>query len=370
MSAYASDIPILRTSERGAFKRCVWRWEREYEEGWRPAIRQADAAWFGIGIHEALAQWYQRGMRRGQHPAAFFADWVGDEIAYARSYLGENFEDGVWLDAKDLGIAMMEGYVDHYGRDRSWHIIATERPFRIIIKRKGKPVAIFQSRWDGVLRSKADGRVYLLESKTTAQITLPYLEIDDQGGSYFAVASTILRAEGVLKPDEVIAGIIYNFMRKAMPDERPRNRAGQCLNMPTKNHYVAAILSGTNGWTPERLRKMKVEDLAGLAAAHDIVVEGDVSKSQPSPLFVREIVERTPSEQRRQLDRIADEVEVMNAVRAGIIPVTKTPTKDCPKCPFWLPCTLDERGSRGAFRSVMDADYIQIDPYEDTRKSA
>jgi hypothetical protein len=325
----ATDLPILRTSARATFKRCPWRWLQEYEYGYRPIDGDADAAWLGIGVHEAFAQWYGKGKRRGQHPAEFFAEWAGEEIAYVKSYSDETFDDGVWLDAKELGIAMLENYVDHYGRDPGFHIIATEEPFRITIKRGGNPVCIFQSRWDGVLRLAADGQVYLLETKTASQITLPYLEIDDQGGSYFAVASQILRARGILKQGQDIAGIIYNFLRKTTGDEREQNEDGLYLN---KN--------------------------------------GEISKRQPPPPFVREIVLRSKAEQRKQLDRIADEVMWMNAVRDGTLPVIKTPTKDCPRCPFWLPCQLDERSNYAEAESVLHSDYIQIDPYEDTRKSA
>jgi hypothetical protein len=154
-----------------------------------------------------------------------------------------------------------------------------------------------------------------------------------------------------------------------MPDERPRNAEGLCLNKPTKKHYIEA-LTGVDDWHPSALSKMTIDQLDSIAAAHYIVVEGDVSKSQPSPLFVREIVERSPQEQRTQLERIADEVAVMNAVRDGTIPVTKTPTKDCPRCPFWLPCQLDERGNKREVHSIMKADYVQVDPYEDNYKSA
>jgi len=297
--------------------------------GYKQQSPQADALWFGIGIHEALALWYLKGTKRGPHPADTFEAWAGDEINFARTYLDETFDEPVWVDAKELGIAMLEQYVDYYGKDSQWKIISVEQPFRVRIMYKGTPVAYFASRWDGVLLNLEDGQIYLLENKTAAQIVTAYLELDDQGGSYWAVASHLLRQQGILKPKEQIAGIIYNFLRKAMPDERPYNEDGQYLNK-----------------------------------------DGSVSKRQPPKLFHREPVERSPLEQRTQLERIADEVAVMNAVRKGQIPVTKTPTKDCPRCPFWIPCTLHERGNQHAFHEVMKNHFRQVDPYGDMRKSA
>lgn len=328
MATKATPLPILRTSERAAFKRCVQKWYWEYRMGYRPRGNQADALWFGIGVHIALAVWYDRGKRRGVHPAKTFAEWAGEEVAYAKTYLDDSYDAPVWEDATELGIAMLEAYVNNYGRDSQWDIISVEQPFSIRIVREGEPVALFRSRWDGVFRDLSDGRIYLLENKTASQIVLSYLALDDQAGSYWAVASHFLRAKGVLKPGEEIAGIMYNFLRKTKPDNRERNADGHYLNL-----------------------------------------DGQVSKRQPPPAFVREVIERSPAEQRTQLNRIADEVAAMNLVRQGILPVTKTPTKDCPWCPFFVPCQLHERGNK-SFKSVMRADFIQIDPYDDDAKSA
>lgn len=373
----AASVPTLRTSERATFKRCAWRWLQEYRYGYRPRGIQADALWFGIGIHEALAPWYQRGTRRGPHPADTWHSWVGDEVAFAKTYLDDSYDSGVWEDAAELGEAMLEAYVDHYGKDSQWSIISIEQPFSVKINRHGKVVAVFASRWDGVLRDLANGKIYLLENKTASQIMTAYLELDDQGGSYWAVASAVLRAKGVLKPGEEIAGIIYNFLRKTKPDDRPQDAEGLYHNKPVKEDYVAAL--GEIGITlveqsspksgPIVIEKATLKDLEAAVSFAKIPVLGEISKKQPPPAFVREVVPRTAKEQKTQLERIADEVAVMNAVRDGTIPVTKTPTRDCPRCPFWTPCTLHERGS-SAYKTVLKSNFEQIDPYADMRKSA
>jgi len=324
------DLPVLRTSERAVFKRCAWRWWQEYRMGYRPRGVRPDSLWFGIGIHEALAKWYLKGTRRGPHPADTFEDWYGDETLSLRTYLGEDYDEPIWEDARELGIAMLEGYVDHYGTDPQWSIIAIEQPFAITIRRKDQPIVVFESHWDGVFRNLLDGKIYLLEHKTASQVDTAYLELDDQGGSYWAVASHLLRANGTLREGEEIAGIQYNFLRKAKPDQREQNKEGHYLNK-----------------------------------------DGSVSKRQSPDMFVRpNPIERTPPEQVTQLKRIADEVAVMNAVRDGTIPLTKTPTRDCPRmCPFWGPCTLHEHGSK-SYKSVLKHNFIQADPYKNYRKSA
>jgi hypothetical protein len=304
----------------------MWWWK--YVMGLESTDQQADALWLGIGVHLALAQWYRPGFRRGTRPATVFERWAGEEIRYARTYLDDDFNEPAWEDATELGIAMLKGYFEHYGKDDTWEVISTEQPFAVRITKKGEPLAVFKSRWDGVYRDREDGQIYLMEHKTAGSISLPYLELDDQGGSYWAVAGDVLRAKGVLKSGEEIAGITYNFLRKAMPDLRPRNEEGQYLN---KN--------------------------------------GSVSLKQPSPLFVREYVERSPKERATQMRRIADEVEIMNGMRNGTIPVVKRTTKDCPRCEFWNMCLLHERGGN-AWKQIMKSSYTVVDPYAEYQKSA
>jgi hypothetical protein len=328
-----TDLPVLTTSERSSFRRCPWQWYLRFRLGLSPLGETADARWFGIGVHIALAEWYQKGYKRGPHPADIFADWCGEEIRYVRASMAEKdrewFDEPKYEDARELGVAMLENYVDYYGKDRDWYIIAIETPFSVEIKRQGQPVAIFKSTWDGVFRDKRDGRVYLLENKTASQINTAYLELDDQGGSYWAVASAILRSRGILNPGETIAGIMYNFLRKSRPDPRPQNAEGAYLNQ-----------------------------------------DGKVSKKQPPAPFLRTVVERLPGELRSQMDRMADEVQIMNGMRAGTIPITKSTSKDCTFCDFFDLCVLHEKGTND-WRELARASYTQSDPYARyTQKSA
>jgi PD-(D/E)XK nuclease superfamily len=326
------DLPIITTSERSTFRKCPQKWWWKYRMGLTSTEETADALWFGTGVHIALAKWYLKGRRRGPHPADTFEDWVGAEMREIRanyaSHDREWFDEPKFEDALDLGTNMLTHYVEHYGRDPQWQIIAIETPFKVQVTRHGDPIALFMSAWDGVLRDLTDGRIYLLENKTASQIMLAYLELDDQAGSYFAVASAVLRARGILKPNEEIAGIVYNFLRKSKKDERPRNEGGAYLN-----------------------------------------ANGTVSKRQPPERFVRHKVERLASEQRTQMERLADEVAVMNAMRAGTIPVYKNTTRDCTFCEFFIMCQLHEQGNDN-WREVAAASYRQRNPYDRYVKSA
>lgn len=298
--------------------------------GLAPKGEHPDALWFGIGIHEALAQWYGKGFKRGEHPADYFEMWArGQERRIHRSKESWELEDGPkFEDAKLLGQAMLEQYIDEYGRDQDWNVLAVEHPFRIKIVRNGEPIAYFQSTYDGVYRDASDGLPYLMEHKTAGQIQLAYLELDDQGGTFWAVADDICRTSGLISPKEHIAGITYNFLRKQMPDERPQDDQGNYLNQ-----------------------------------------NGTISKRQPAPYFVRHMVERSPKENFAQMSRLADEVAWMNAVRSGEMPIIKNTTKDCPFCPFFDMCKLHERGG-DAWLELKDAMFVQRNPYERYQKKS
>ena len=326
------ELPTVRTSERGAFRRCPQKWWWAYRLGLTPKHRGADALWFGIGVHEALAKWYGKGKKRGPHPADTFLDWIGDEeaqipAAYADHERAED-ERAKYEDARELGEAMLVSYVEEYGKDEQWNVIAIEQSFSVRVTRNGEPIANFASTFDGVVYDEEDGQFYLIEHKTASSINTAYLALDDQAGAYWAVAGPLLKARGIMKEDQRLAGIQYNFLRKTKGDDRPRNEGGAYLNK-----------------------------------------DGSVSKKQPPRRYVREVVERLPVEQRSQMSRLADEVRIMNGMRSGELPVTKSTTKDCTFCEFFIMCQLHERGG-DSWKEVAKADFTRRNPYEDSRKSA
>jgi hypothetical protein len=322
------DLPILTTSERKLMHRCQQAWWWKYTEGLQPRHENADALWFGIGVHIALAQWYLPGLKRGPHPADTFADWAEDEMREIRTSREEWDILPKYEDAAELGTRMLEGYVDEYGEDPDWYIIQVETPFRIKVNWRGKDVVRFMSAWDLVFRDQADGRIYLGEHKTAAAIATAYLSLDPQAGIYWALASQVLKARKVLTGTERIAGIHYNFLRKTAGDDRPRDEQGRYLNK-----------------------------------------DGTISKRQPPPAYVREIIERQPSELRSELDMLADDVATMEYMRSGHLPVTKNRTWECPRCEFFTMCQLHQKGGE-KWREIAKSSFIRVDPYERYTKSA
>lgn len=325
------SLPEVRTSERKLFRRCPQAWWWAYRMGLRANSEERDALWLGTGVHEALAQWYQPHQRRGEHPADYFERWAGKGIGEIRAnYSDRNrewYEEPKYVDAIDLGVAMLEGYVDRWGEDPQWDILHIEHSFRTNITSASKRIATFVGTFDGVARDLDDGYVYLLEHKTATQINTGFLALDDQAGGYLAVANAVLRQKGTLRPGESIHGVIYNYLRKSFPDDRPQNEAGEYLNQ-----------------------------------------DGRVSKRQPPAKFLREVVERSSTEARQQMQRLVDEVEIMNGMRTGAIPIIKNTSWECTWCPFFTMCKAHERG--GDWEEIARSGYHQLDPYGPYHKSA
>lgn len=356
-------IPMLRTSERISFRRCPQRWWWGWREGLKPQGPPNDKLWFGAGIHLALALWYKPGQKRGIDPRVTWRKFVGEDIAFIRTEFGDKYDPMKYEEAGTFGEDLLTNYLDHYGNDRTWHVLAPEQQFEIIVRDEtGKPVVRLFGTFDGVYRDLDDGCLKLMEHKTAAQIYTGHLALDDQGGTYLTVANSVLRSQGLIKPRENITEITYNFLRKGKKDDRPVNADGMATNKPTKAHYLAAL--------PDISPGVKLEILAEHAKQRGLVVLGDVSKDQPTPLFRREPVTRTRAEQRSQLERIAAEVRAMNAYRRGTLDLYKNPTKDCSwDCEFYNMCELDEGNPDDAIE-FRNAVYRVEDPYKDHRKSS
>lgn len=332
--ANTKEIPILRSTERSDFLRC----QQRYVWAWRYGLtlpNVAEALWFGIGIHKALAHYYQPGKKRNLDFIDVWRDYCSHDVDSLK--LKEEVFETRYYELVFLGETMLEEYHKFYGGDLDWDIIATEEIFKLPIPRDWHTpdedptephiISWYMSAWDAIYRD-AEGVYWLLETKTRKQIKLEFLPLNNQGGSYWAAANLILKDRGLLGKHENIGGVNYNFLRKALPSTKPRDAEGYVLNK-----------------------------------------DGSRSKVQPSPLFVRELVEKTPNEAMRQVRRIAHEVDQMNLLRDKFVQPTKNPTDDCSwDCAFFQMCQLHEQGAD--WKEFMREVYTRKNPYENYRKSA
>lgn len=359
-----ADLPFLRTSERNKFGECVQAWWWAYREGLKPKAVKTGALWFGTGMHLALAEYYPAGTKRGVHPVETWETYCGATKAWLYDHPHGDPDNHEMVDAKELGTAMLTGYLRHWGDDEHWDVIQPEYPFSVLVGRPN-PTLNYVGTFDGVYRDLRDDKIKLMEHKSRGKaITTKHLRLDNQAGGYWAVATHELREQGKIGPTETLHSITYNFLRKAMPDDRPLNTEGKATNKPVKANFVEALI-GVDGWAEAELLKMKIDTLKDIAAAHRMQVLGEESKNQPAPLFVRHELRRTSGERRIQLQRIQDEGEHMAAVRRRELPVTKTPGDHCNYCDFVDMCELHEMD--GDWRDYKKFAYNVEDPYADHR---
>jgi len=376
------EVLRVRNSERGTLDRCPQQWWWGWREGLKPK-ETAKPLWFGTGIHLALAEYYQPGKKRSKDMIDLWREFAKEEAEYMRVHVG-SIDEHMYVEARDLGEQMLLGYMKEYDGDKHWDVIATEQTFEVRIPWADVFTGsndlmtaqmssylhdnygdhfLLNGTFDGVYRDKTDGRIKLMEHKTAGSISLGHLPMDNQAGTYWMVAQTVGRAQGWLKDRESIREITYNFLKKSLPDKRPRDKHGYVTNIPKREHYIEALGYGEVAKPPSLALMQQEADEKG------IVVLGDRSKVQPPPLFVRHPVKRTQAERRTQLRRLQEEVEYMVLLRDGFVPVRKTPDRNsCSWCPFKDMCELHERGSD--WESYRNAMYRSQDPYADHRKSA
>lgn len=364
LTVVGSKLPHIRNSERRDFKRCQQRWQWAWRQGLKPVYEKPGALWFGIGMHLALQERYKYpGLRRGSNVLKVWRDYVGDTeaVIYGDNYT-EDKED--FYDAGELGEIMLGGYLDHYGKDERWYVISAEQTFDLEIPHPvtRDPMAILNGTFDLVCRDQeANDSLWIWDHKNLASIQTAHLTLDDQMGTYWAVAGDVLAARNIIEPGEKLDGILYNILRKAKPDDRPKNADGLATNKPQRVHYFNALqeagasVTGTVNELRERCEKL------------GLTVLGEVSKRQPDALFHRELIWRTAAERRTQIRRIQQEALQMQALRDRTFLPTKNPTKDCSHdCPFFQMCELHEAGDD--WQAFRDSTFTRVDPYADHRE--
>jgi len=304
---------MVRSHECIDYKRCMKKWFWRWRLGLYPKHRDYGALDLGTWVHEALALWYgpiDGGTRHDVSLAELFVNIAESAITWAAT-------DGVSQEQLDqaeelmmLGRAMLGAYQKHYRND-GFEPIQAEIPLEFVISdADGEPIATYKLKPD--LLGRFHNGIWLVEHKTAKAIRTEHLVIDDQARPYGAMAEVALLKAGILKRGERLQGIMYNYLRKGLPDERARDAKGLALN---KN--------------------------------------GTVSKRQSAPLFKRHPVPLTNKAKVATLKRKRMEVVeitlVAQALREGRLDprwLQKTPHWSCPKtCDFFAICALEEEGA-------------------------
>jgi hypothetical protein len=360
-------IPLIRTSERGDLKDCEFYWWHHWQNG-LSGRRVPVWSWFGTAIHKALEVRYPIGLKRAGLPDVLdaFVQSVGENTGRVWEQGGE-LDDQEVHDGLELGKAMLIQYVKHYGLDQRWQVIHTEQPFQIDVRdpKTGRLVAVYCGTWDLFVWDRVDKVYRLVDHKTRAQFKQDwtFFDLNDQGGSYLWVAPEVLRHMGLLGKNDHIDGIVFNMLRKAMPQDVAED--GIRYNLPKRKHYEEA-LRGVRGLVIPP--KVTMPKLALLAKESGLEVRGDARAKQPSPLFHRHTTHRGIEQRVNQGRKVLAEASRMDLLRRGRLPLLKHPTEDCVRCQLFDFCQLDELDPAEAqeYAATM---LVKRDPYADHREA-
>lgn len=354
---------MIRNSERSKFKGCRQAWWWSYEDRLKPH-REKSALGFGTLTHRVLELRYPVGRKRGPRPDRL-AKKVWMEYLKAG---GEEFTvkiGNTQVPADELLVHMMTNYYDEYGDDDRYEVVAPEMTFQVDVHHPttGKYLFTFVGTIDGVWRDTWHDTLVFAEHKTGATLE-PFgapIYLDEQQGSYWAFAPDFLIHHGIISDVNEIDHVLYNRLRKAFKDDRPKNSLGHALNKPTRDNLITFL----DGEGIPYLKKMKVEELRQVVSDAGVDPDqlGEVSKSQPVPLFKREPIMRTAAERARTMRRVISEAREMALVRQGKLKVYKRPSRECGFCEFREMCEVHEGG--GDWKSLRDNLYTTWDPYKD-----
>lgn len=326
------NLPVIRSSERIDFKRCPKKWYWKWRKGLTPKAKTFGALELGTWMHTALADWYQEGTKRNGQ----LVDWFSATATHAISAaVVQNAPDYVVEKAEELAVLgenMATAYQRHYQNDKKIYVLGAEIPLeftmaKALINGSWEPIAVHKLKPDLVFADE-NRDVWLMEHKTAKQVMTEHLVIDDQARPYGAMAERSLRKLGVISKRQQFRGILYNFLRKALPDERPQNSQGKYLNQ-----------------------------------------DGSVSKRQPSPFFLRKPVAMTRQAKIITLQRVSEEAKVitlrtleLRTKELSPDQLPKTPHKSCPKtCQYFTMCVAEEEGTN--IKDMERLMFVRQDPY-------
>lgn len=326
------SLPIIRSHERMDFGRCPKKWYWKWRKGLTPRAKTFGPLEFGTWWHEALAKWYGFPLKLRRDPLSLQGEFIAASqlaITLAQHAGAPEHQIDKAQELAALGEDMAHAYVLHYQGDPDIQVIQAEIPLEFEIPDEtGKVVAVHRLKPDLVYADRNWG-VWLMEHKTAAQIRTEHLVIDGQARPYGVMAEPALRKLGLLSGRHKFEGIMYNFARKALSDERQRDATGKALN---KN--------------------------------------GTVSARQPAANFVRHPVTLTRAAKRVTLARIQTETILVTTMAQEVrngewdpARIPKTPHSSCVKfCDYFSICAAEENGTD--ISEMTRSLFMQRDPYD------
>jgi len=334
MPAKIKDYEI-HISDIQRFKRCrrEWSWASHLKRNLEPREKYAPL-WIGTLVHHGLEMRY-RSQLMPEESIESFADANLSETQRNDPKVYENTV---------LAINLVDSYIKWQATDRTWladrnfDFIAPEQDFKVLLWQTTRARIWLAGRFDGIVRRRDNGQLYLWEIKTTRSIAEreKQLDFDEQTSAYLYAAREL---------GYDVQGVIYTLIRKKLP-ESPRILKNGLLSTDksvdtTAEHYLACIKTQHSNAPLDR----------------DTLLHyyGDILThlgSQPNKFFKRCVVHRSQREIEHSAGEIIDVAREMLSPRT---PIYMTATAGCNYCLFRSPCAAYNRGQD--YEAILERDY-------------
>lgn len=354
---------IIRTSDRIAFKQCrrKWGWSSHLKANLGPK-HLAAPLWFGSAIHYALEDYH--GWNKFGRPAEAFKAYC---ISTAQNYKRDLPSDA--QEHYELGIAMMDYYVDHWlgayprkpdetywaedpvtGKLEPQVEVNFEIPIPIepgsmlavYLERLGVDVVLYRGTVDRVCVDEW-GNLWVDEYKTAKMAQSTHFQTDPQVTTYVWACSLIY--------DRPVVGVIYHQFVKKFP-EPPRRLSSTGLLSTAANLVTSSTLYrqemvamyGDYMKAPSKIQA-KLNELMG------------AENQDRDRYIIRERIHRNAAQCHHEYEKIRLELEDM---LNPDLPLYPNPTRDCSRmCSFLTPCINMDDGSD--WESLLEQTYLPRD---------
>lgn len=319
---------IIRTSDRGRFRRCRQQWDFEsplrHNYRYQGTIKPLD---FGIAIHEALDEFYRprihgeptypRDVLEKLSISTFrrTCDEQKKRVLNTGTSLAVEIEQD-FNERVELGHGMLEHYFQWSKENDDFVIMKSEIEFEVEIPGMD---AVYQGRIDAIIQDER-GRYWLMDHKTAAQFgDTTWLDLDTQISSYCWAVQKMLGVK--------LEGLVYNELRKSIPKNPVMNKDG-------------SLSRNKGARTSYHLYKQAIQDLGLNEYDYSVYLEHLREKSS---YFRRTYISRSPKELERAELFIRMEAQEMLNPEILIYP---NPSRfNCTSCAFLAPCLGMQDGS-------------------------
>lgn len=343
---------IIRTSDRGTFKRCrtLWDFTSKIRQDYEPnrTIRELH---FGTAIHSGLEAFYDVKTWHLHNPSSGVILVARAQAAFREAFTppmnryGEPERDPEivteYNNDVQLGLAMLRDYLYYSLANDNFTPIYNEIEFEVVITTlDGSPLfckchswpVVYQGRIDMVVRDQY-GNYWIVDHKTISKLDgFDWLDMDPQGISY---AWAIQHQLGIS-----VAGVVYNQLLKSSPKEPKLLKSGKLSVDKSQNATYKTFTSAI--------------DKHGLAVA-DYTDFLEYLKANERQYYRRIQVQHSQQAYETLGRHVAAEAEEMVNPELAIYP--NASNFNCGRCAFRPPCQALHDGSD--YEYILEEMYVK-----------